>query len=136
LRPQTTREGIQSIGRWQELWTVVQRQDGLGNWQDIEEGWQGTFDEFTYNRDENTCEGKKTWWVAKADFDKGPYRWVVYQGRGGEPLAQSEPFYLPHSADKIVNVEGSLVPPASAVNPSSRTRQPDEIVKSGAPLIP
>ena len=110
LRFQTNREGIRSIGQWQGLWTVVQEQDGLGNWQSLEEGWQGTFDEFSCDRDENVCEGKKTWWVARADFGQGPFRWVVYQRRGGEPLAQSETFYLPRSTGESVKVEASFAP--------------------------
>jgi len=76
----------------------------------VEEGWQGTFDELSYNNDGNVYEGKKTWWVAKADFDRGPYRWVVYHGRGGELIAQSEPFYLPHSTGESVKVEVSFAP--------------------------
>ncbi len=110
LRFQTTQEGIRSVGHWQELWTVVQQQDGLENWQNLEEGWQGTFDEFSYDKDENVCQGKKTWWVAKADLGRGPFRWMIYQGQGGELFAQSEPFYLPHSIDEVVKVEVSLVP--------------------------
>lgn len=109
LRFQTTPERIWSSGRWEELWTIVQWQDVLGNWHDVE-GWQGAFDEFNHNEDKNVCAGKKTWWVTEADFDKGPFRWVVYQGRGGGLLARSELFYLPHSTGEIVRVEVSLVP--------------------------
>ena len=56
------------------------------------------------------CEGKKLWWVAEADFGKGPFRWAVYQGRGGKLLAQSESFYLPQFAGETVRIEISLVP--------------------------
>jgi len=127
LRFQTTPEGIRSVGHWQELWTVVQQQDGLENWQNLEEGWQGTFDEFSYDKDEDVCQGKKTWWVAKADLGRGPFRWVIYQGQGGELFAQSEPFYLPHSVDEVVKVEVSLVPSVPAASsPSGWTGLPGE----------
>ena len=81
------------------LWTVVQWQDALGGWHNVE-GWQGTLDE----------GDKKTWWVDKADYDKGPFRWVVYQGQGGDLLATSESFYLPSSHGQTVRVEVSLTP--------------------------
>jgi len=73
----------------------------LGDWHDVE-GWQGTLDEV------NDGVGKKVWWVVKSDLGKGPFRWMIYQGQGGRPLAQSEPFYLPRSADESVNIEVSF----------------------------
>jgi hypothetical protein len=82
-----------------ELWTVVQWQDSLGNWHDVE-GWRGTPDE----------GHNKVWWVARADFGKGPFRWVIYENQEGELLAKSETFYLPDSAGKTVRVEVSLMP--------------------------
>jgi hypothetical protein len=81
------------------LWTVVQWQDALGGWHDVE-GWRGTLDE----------GDKKTWWVDKADYAKGPFRWVVYQGQGGDLLGTSESFYLPSGHGQIVTVEVSLAP--------------------------
>jgi hypothetical protein len=88
---------------WQELWTVVQWQDAWGDWRDVVE-WQGTLDEV------NGDVGRKVWWVAKADFGKGPFRWVVYERRGGEPLAPSESFYLPHVPGETAQVEMPLGP--------------------------
>lgn len=82
-----------------ELWTIVQWQDELENWHDVE-GWQGTLD----------AGNKKVWWVAAADFGKGPFRWTVYQAQGGELLSESPPFYLPDSAGETVRIEVSLVP--------------------------
>ena len=76
------------------LWTVVQWQDNTGGWHNVE-GWQGAFDE----------GNKKVWWVAVADFNKGPFRWAAYQGRGGELLAVSEPFYLPHMPNETMPIE-------------------------------
>jgi hypothetical protein len=86
---------------WQALWTVVQWQDRLGNWHDVE-GWQGTPD----RADSEEC--KKVWWVARADLGKGPFRWVVYQRRGAKLLAQSESFDLPHVVGETVSVGISL----------------------------
>jgi hypothetical protein len=94
---------------WQDLWTVVQWQDHSGDWHDVE-GWQGTLDEVNNDKDKGVCEGEKVWWAAKADFDKGPFRWVVYRERGGKLLAQSESFYLPHFIGETVRIEVPIVP--------------------------
>ena len=75
------------------LWTVVQWQDDLGRWHEVE-GWQGTFD-----------GDHKTWWVDVKDFKTGPFRWVVFQDQNGEPLMYSEPFYLPQSPFETVVIE-------------------------------
>jgi hypothetical protein len=79
------------------LWTVVQWQDALGGWHDVE-GWQGVLDESNI----------KTWWVDRADFGQGPFRWAV--AWGGELLATSELFYLPRSAGEVVRVQVTLEP--------------------------
>jgi len=81
------------------LWTVVQWQDSLGGWHDVE-GWQGMLD----------GSDDKTWWVHRADFGKGPFRWAMYQGVGGEWVATSEGFYLPRFAGDVVRVQVSLTP--------------------------
>ena len=86
---------------WQALWTVVQWQDRAGEWHDVV-GWQGSLDEA------NSAECKKVWWVAREDLDQGPFRWVVYRRRGGESLAQSESFDLPHKVGETVSVGISL----------------------------
>jgi len=88
---------------WQDLWTLVQWQDDKGAWYDVE-GWQGTLDEV------QDGAGRKTWWVAKSDKGKGPFRWRVYRGQGGWLLATSEPFYLPGLNGGTVTVEVSLEP--------------------------
>jgi hypothetical protein len=75
------------------LWTIVQWQDGLGNWHDVE-GWRGAPDQ----------DDKVIWWVASSDLGKGPFRWMVYQGQDGKLIAKSETFYLPHQAGEVVKV--------------------------------
>jgi hypothetical protein len=79
------------------VWTVVQWQDSASDWHNVE-GWQGTPDE----------SDKKIWQVAAADFGKGPFRWAVYQGKGGQLWATSESFYLPQAANETMRVEVSL----------------------------
>jgi hypothetical protein len=69
-------------------WTVVQWQDGQKNWHDVVT-WQGTLDDI------KSSVGVKTWWVAPADLGKGPFRWVVSNTQGGQPIATSEAFNLP-----------------------------------------
>lgn len=90
LRPQT---GLPLAAGWPYLWTVVQWQDLLGNWQDVK-GWRGTLDEVVCGED-GRLVGRKVWWVAQADLGKGPFRWQVYQDREGSLFITSEPFYLP-----------------------------------------
>jgi hypothetical protein len=86
--------GIPTAG----LWTVVQWQDDLSNWHDIE-GWRGTF------------EGShKTWWVDAKDFSKGPFRWVVYQGQNGIILTFSDAFYLPQFPFETVLIDVEFKP--------------------------
>jgi hypothetical protein len=103
LRSQFIGERLWARVNWQDLWVVVEWQDRSDNWHAVE-GWQGTFDEF------NDGVGKKVWWVGKADFGKGPFRWVVYEGQGGKWLVKSESFFLPQSVCKTVKVEVSLEP--------------------------
>jgi len=93
---------------WQELWTVVQWQDDEGLWRNVE-GWQGTLDDVAAGEGGGVV-GYKTWWVARADSGKGPFRWVIYKSRGGAALATSESFYLPDAAGETVKVEVSLSP--------------------------
>jgi hypothetical protein len=81
---------------WQQLWTVVQWQDGEGVWHDVE-GWRGTLDEVAGG------VGRKVWWVAGPHLGKGPFRWVVYRDQAQvAPLTRSAPFHLPDVADRSV----------------------------------
>lgn len=81
------------------LWSVVQWQDSAGDWREVE-GWRGTLD----------AGGYIQWWVAPADFGKGPFRWSVYHHQGGRLRAESEPFYLPRQAGEITRVQLTLEP--------------------------
>ena len=83
---------------WQELWTIVQWQDHAGGWQDVE-GWQGTLDEVDGD------VGRKVWWVNDDDLDTGPFRWVIYQSRGGDVLIRSESFHLPPRTGTVIVVD-------------------------------
>lgn len=85
------------------MWTVIQWQDAAGNWHTVE-GWQGTLDEMV-----NT-EGVKTWWVARPEWGKGPFRWMVYERRGGRLLAPSAPFKLPSAQDQRIGITVSPEP--------------------------
>lgn len=82
----------------QDLWTVVQWQDALGEWHDVE-GWRGVVDDLVNG------EGRKVWWLPSSLFGKGPFRWLVYVRPGGAFVGQSAPFYLPHNIDDILRVE-------------------------------
>lgn len=87
-------QGSTDDPRWQTLWTVVQWQDALGNWHDVE-GWRGTLDEVVGG------EGRKVWWLPADLFGAGPFRWQVYAQPGGTLLATGEAFYLPDSTGRI-----------------------------------
>ena len=82
-------------------WTVVQWQDAHGGWHDVE-GWRGTLDEVSNG------VGKKKWWVARSNFDTGPFRWMIYQNQGGRLLAASQVFRLPPYENAAVVVQVSL----------------------------
>ncbi len=83
-----------------DLWTVVQWQDGVGNWHDVD-SWRGVLDQI------NDHKGDKIWWVLPYSYGDGPMRWLVYDRAGGKLLATSHSFYLP-GANQHVTVEVSL----------------------------
>jgi hypothetical protein len=80
---------------WRELWTVVQWQDGMGDWHDVE-GWRGNLDE------EEPGIGKKVWLVEDKDLGDGPFRWLLYARPGGPLAAISDPFYLPAAPGDVL----------------------------------
>lgn len=80
------------------LWTLIQWQDARDQWHDVD-GWQGTVD-----------GALQIWWVAPRDFGKGPFRWRVYQSRGGRLLATSQSFLLPHHTGETVRVDVGVKP--------------------------
>lgn len=79
-----------------DAWTVVQWQDALGDWHDVE-GWRGRLDD--------KIGAEKTWWVAPRDFETGPFRWLVYAEPGGELLGASDAFDLPERTGQVVTVD-------------------------------
>ena len=84
---------------WESVHTLVQWQDGLGSWHNID-GWRGTLDEIYADG------GRKTWFVPEAHFGTGPFRWVIYQGE--ETLAASDPFDMPESDNQLVRTVVTL----------------------------
>jgi hypothetical protein len=94
------------LGAWIELqaqpapaeaWSVVQWQNELGDWYDVE-GWRGSLEGNGYRR----------WWVHEKDFGYGPFRWVVTQGQDGPVLGASQTFNLPGGANETVRVTVSV----------------------------
>jgi hypothetical protein len=83
-RPAVAAIKLDAPGAPATAWTVVQWQDGLGGWHDVE-GWRGDLDEGQ----------QKVWWVLSKDFNTGPFRWVVYDKRGGRVWSTSKAFTLP-----------------------------------------
>jgi len=76
-------------------WAVVQWQDGLGEWHDVD-GWRGELE-----------DERVIWWVSPDHFGDGPFRWLVYRGSDGEALATSASFDLPQGHGHLVRVEVS-----------------------------
>jgi hypothetical protein len=74
-------------------WTVVQWQDGLGVWHDVD-GWRGDLDDGDGDQ--------KLWAVLGKNFGQGPFRWVVYEKRDGKEWGVSASFFLPRfPGDKV-----------------------------------
>ena len=89
---------------WREgLWTMVQWQDGLGEWHDVH-GWRAKLDEVSGD------EGKKLWYLSEDRFGKGPFSWVVYPAPDDEFIARSAPFYMPGNTGQTRRVKVSLGP--------------------------
>lgn len=86
------------------LWTVVQWQDTVGNWHDVD-GWRSQLE----------LSGWQRWTVADKDFGDGPFRWLVIEAQNSPPLATSPAFTLPSRANQI---ESSLVDLTANVTPS------------------
>jgi len=78
-----------------EVWTMVQWQDGWGDWHTVD-GWQGTLD----------ADGMKTWFVGPEHLGSGPFRWLVLQE--DELAGMSDPFFLPGEINQVVNVAVTL----------------------------
>ncbi len=74
-------------------WTVMQWQDGLGGWHDVD-GWRGEFDP----------DGYKSWWFPRRHFGTGPFRWQVFASKGGPLWGVSAPFQLPDGPDQTLVV--------------------------------
>ncbi len=76
-------------------WSVVQWQDGMGQWHDVG-GWQGMLDP----------AGEILWFVETNDFGKGPFRWVLNGASGQQSQEVSNAFFLPTGIDQVVTVSG------------------------------
>jgi len=81
-----------------DLWTMIEWQDpNHGDWYAVD-GWRGMLDTPT----------TQEWWVGSDMFGEGPFRWQLYESKGGELLATSESFMLPTSEDLMVIVNVTL----------------------------
>lgn len=68
--------------------TVVQWQDGTGNWHDVD-GWRT-----------QSASGTVTWAVEEKDFGAGPFRWISY-AHNGRIIAASHSFNLPKAGQMV-----------------------------------
>ncbi len=90
---------------WQNLQTVVQWQDNQGKWR-VVEGWRGALDRI--ESVDGQWTGQKSWWVAAAGLETGPFRWLIYRADTGALLTISEPFRLPATTLQTMVVAVSL----------------------------
>ncbi len=95
---------------WPSLWTEVSWVDGEGIWHAVE-GWQSGLDSVSGGM------GMKSWSVPASLFGQGPFRWEIYDRRGGELLAASRNFNLPGREGLTVTVEVTLEDDAAAPEP-------------------
>lgn len=112
---QQTRSGIARIalvvGPWRfGLACVVQWQDGLGTWHDVE-GWRSTL-----------THSQTDWSVEEKDFGTGPFRWMVYDQKDGSFVAATTSFNLPERSALVVVARLSLQQADTSRSRSSRTR--------------
>ena len=75
---------------------VVQWQDGLGGWHNID-GWRGEVE-----------NDRVLWYVSPDQFGQGPFRWMVYGET--DTLGVSEPFDMPSGANTLVHVSVTASP--------------------------
>ena len=73
----------------QDVWVVVQWQDSLGNWNDVD-SWRGQYDSISNN------VGVKTWWVDQTLFGATMFRWTAYDKKSGQVVSSTSPFSLPN----------------------------------------
>ncbi|MBN1584392.1 MAG: hypothetical protein JXA89_27040 [Anaerolineae bacterium] len=74
---------------------VVQWQDGLGEWHDVD-GWRGQVE-----------DDHVLWFVSEDLLGAGPFRWLVYTAEG-RPLGSSESFDMPLYKGTITHVTIAL----------------------------
>ena len=79
-----------------DLQTVVQWQDGLGGWHDVD-GWRGSLNESEFI----------LWWVAPRDLGAVWYRWHVYTA-DGRISTTSDSFSLPSHPNQTLHIMISL----------------------------
>ena len=75
-----------------DLETIVQWQDGLGEWHDVE-GWQGMLNDSDFI----------VWWVAPRDLGAVWYRWHVYTA-DGRISTTSDAFSLPSHPNQTQHI--------------------------------
>ncbi len=92
-------------------WVTVQWLDGAGGWHDVE-GWQGNLDLAT-----GSNLPFKQWTVLAGQYDQGPFRWVVYNQRGGDVWGVSPSFNLPQWGGlKYATFLKPITTPSTSVN--------------------
>jgi hypothetical protein len=82
---------------YEGAWSLVQWQDGQGDWHDVS-GWLGEIE-----------NGQVQWRVLPKDYNTGPFRWIVLDQPGGEILAISASFTLPNPSDPLTAVTVKIV---------------------------
>ncbi len=105
--PVTSGAGEIAVTTTPGSYTVVQWQDGAGNWHDVP-GWRA-----------HAPSGTVIWTVEAKDFGAGPFRWVSYTGAGGSVLGVSQTFMLPGAGKRVqASVSGGYYQPQPSTHSS------------------
>ena len=94
-------------------WAGVEWQDGFGKWHAVET-WPGPLDE----------EGRTVRWVREEHFGLGPFRWVIYERKGGAIWGTSAPFYMPLAGGEWVESAVTALPTATPTATSKPAATP------------
>ena len=98
-----------------EVWTVVQWQDEMGRWHDVD-GWRAQVEP----------DQAVNWWVAPEDSETGPYRWIVYHDQDRRAVVwASDLFYLPKQGETLVVTTAVSVRPGPG-HPTGKPMMPPE----------
>ncbi|MBI5879549.1 MAG: hypothetical protein HZB53_18010 [Chloroflexi bacterium] len=103
-------DDTRNLSAWRALWTIVQWQDGTGQWHDVD-NWQGA------PKGNPGDAYHQAYAIDERNYGKGPFRWIVRTTKGSTDAAVSQPFNLPRNTSEAVRIDVAVAfaPPTAAV---------------------